>query len=116
MIYFTTEKSAGYGARIFLHEAIYADQTNEVVGLHELAKQLSVWKGADKKITLPAQDFTEAWRKIGKCGFQCYIETGIELSGYEMEIEELIVMEKRCKARGLTNITPILCDIKQEWH
>lgn len=116
MIYFTTEKSAHYGARIFLQEQIFGDETNEVIGLHELAKELSVWKGADKSVTIPPQDCAEAWTKAGRRGFLGYISREAKLSGYEMQTEELAVMEKRCKARGLIDITPILKDIHQEWR
>jgi len=115
MIYFTTEKSAAYGARIFLQDATNANQTNEVVGLHELAKELSVWKGADKTVVIPPQDCARAWNKAGFLGGRGNIAMKAILKGYEMDTEELAVMEKRCKARGLVNITPILRDIQQEW-
>lgn len=115
MIYFTTEKSAGYGARIFLQEATHADQTNEVIGLHELAKELSVWRGADKSVTIPEQDCSEAWAKTGRAGFKGFISRDVRLSGYEMEAEEIAVIKKRCKARGMIDVTPILSDLKQEW-
>ncbi len=115
MIYFTTEKSAAYGARIFLQDATNANQTNEVVGLHELAKELSVWRGADKTVVIPPQDCADAWKNAGRPGFHGHIAMKAILKGYEMDTEELAVMEKRCKARGLINITPIICHLKQEW-
>ena len=115
MMYFTTEKSAGYGARIFLQEPNYINETNDVIGLHELAKDLSVWRGADKSVKIPAQDCAEAWAKAGRPGYKTHISRDVKMNGYEMEAEELIVMEKRCKARGLVNVTPILKDLKQEW-
>ena len=115
MIYFTTEKSAGYGARFFLQEATNTNQTNAVIGLHELAKELSIWKGADKNVIIPPQDLAEAWKKAGK-DIKEGIGYKVRLKGYEMEIEGLIAMEKRCKACGLIDITPILCDVQQEWH
>ena len=116
MFYFTTEKSSGYGARIFLQEPIYADETNEVIGLHELAKELSVWRGADKTVTILPQDCSEAWAKTGRAGFNGIIGRNIKMSGYEMEADELAVMEKRCKVRGMVNVTPILKDLKKEWR
>lgn len=116
MFYFTTEKSAHYGARIFLQEPIYGDETNEVIGLHELAKELSVWKGADKTVTILPQDCSEAWAKTGLAGFKGIIGRNIKVSGYEMDTEELEVMEKRCRVRGMVNVTPILRDLKQEWR
>lgn len=121
MFYFTTEKSSGYGARIFLQEPIYADETNEVIGLHELAKELSVWKGADKTVIILPQDCAEAWNKAGFLppplpGGRLVIGLVIKMSGYEMEAEELAVIEKRCKARGIINLTPIIKDLKQEWR
>jgi len=116
MFYFTTEKSAGYGARIFLQEPIYADETNEVNGLHELAKELSVWRGADKTVTILPQDCSEAWAKTGRAGFKGFISRNIKMSGYEMEAEEMAVTEKRCVARGMVNLTPIIKDVKQEWR
>jgi hypothetical protein len=115
MIYFTIDKSAGYGARIFIQDPIYADETNEVIGLHELAKELSYWKGADKTVTILPQDCSEAWAKTGRAGFKGIIGRNIKMSGYEMDIEELAVMEKRCKVRGIVNVTPILREMKQEW-
>ena len=116
MMYFTTEKSAGYGARIFLQEHTHADETNEVIGLHELAKELSVWRGADKTVTILEQDCSEAWAKAGRPGYKTHISSDVKFSGYEMEAEEIAVMEKRCKGRGLVNITPIIRDVKQEWR
>jgi hypothetical protein len=116
MIYFTTEKSAGYGARIFLQEPIYADETNEVNGLHELARELSVWRGSDKTVIILPQDCSEAWAKTGRAGFKGIIGRDIKMSGYEMEAEELAVIEKRCKARGMINITPIIKDMKTDWR
>ena len=116
MIYFTTEKSACYGARIFLQEPIYADETNDVIGLHELAKELSVWNGADKTVIILPQDCAEAWNKAGFLGGRLVIGRNIKMSGYEMEAEELAVIEKRCKARGMINLTPIIKDVKQEWR
>lgn len=113
MIFFTVNKSAGYGARIFIQKYIDVNTTNEVIGLHELAKELSVWKGADKKVIFQAQD-TRAPNKTGN-------RTGILLTseavfdGYEVEDDELNVLVKRCARRGLRDVTPILADIKQEW-
>jgi hypothetical protein len=116
MLYFVTEASAGYGARIFIQDYTEFDTTNEVIGLHELAKELSMWKGADKSVTFPEQDCAEAWAKTGKPGFKGFIAKPCRLSGYEVDYHELMVLTKRCKGRGLINVTPILKDMKQEWH
>lgn len=112
MIYFTTEKSAGYGARIFIQNDISSIDAS----LHNLAKELSVWKGADKSMTILEQDCSEAWAKTGKANFHGHISRNVKLVGYEMDAEELAVMKKRCKGRGGIDVTPILKDLKQEWQ
>jgi len=109
MIFFTINKSAGYGARIFIQKYTDVNTTNEVIGLHELAKTLSVWQGADKKVIFPAQD-TRAPNRTG-----ILLTNEVVLDGYEVEDEELAVLVKRSGRRGLRNVTLIIADIKQEW-
>jgi hypothetical protein len=112
MIFFTTNASAGYGARVFIQEHPH---TTSLVGLHELAKSLSVWKGADKTVTIPDQDCQYAWAKVGVSS-HASIGTKAILKGYEVEPEEFAVLVKRCKAKNFVDITPIIQHIQSEWN
>jgi hypothetical protein len=100
-LFFIVPGSSGYGSRIFIQQP--SEQTEK---LHELAKMLSYWGGADKTVTISSQIIS---------GTSIKIETAIQLKGYEMAEEELVVMKKRCLDRRLIDLTSIISQLEQTW-
>lgn len=109
--FFVSNASAGYGARIFIQSHCDDEGADAVLkDLHALAKELSVWRGSDKRVIVPAQDI--------KGGFHTEDQS---MLGYEVEAEELALLVKRCNSRPakyfkMHDVTPILKDMKMEWH
>lgn len=117
MIFFTTNASAGYGARVFIQDSLFHPELAYLINdLHNLAKTISVWKGADKTVIIPAQDCKEAWAKAGRPDYQTSIGTKVVMKGYEVEPEEFAVLVKRCKTMGAIDITKIIQYIQSEWN
>lgn len=111
MIFFAIPGSAGYGSRIFIQQYQFVDQINEVIGLHELASKLSHWQGADKRVSMKKQ-FVKGGGGVGDDGI-CVPEC--VCLGYEMEDEEIAVLVKRCKRRGLQNVSEHLVSLVMDW-